>query len=299
MGADGLLFSGIRRICRRVIHQIFGDGAMSNRRLSRLTAGIGFSIALLLSAGCSSSKPYTLAAQLAPSSQSGLVAATIDVNGDGCAVRVMMANNPQAWTPVCIVNKNQSGFKSFTIGGTQVDFGAVPGGFKVLSATLPTLPVPAASTAATPAVAASGKAATASAPPAAATATAAPTPVFPDQWGISPYPGTVTLQGQNLGFLITSASLKIHGSQGTLDVTFKASYSPLHMACTVISNPHGDFNLVFDPTETSKLTGGGNYNIQLVSEGAGITGNVWDSHGFDSWTPGLPPQWVATSVSSN
>ncbi|HET7650534.1 MAG TPA: hypothetical protein VFL15_07530 [Gammaproteobacteria bacterium] len=273
---------------------------MSNRRLSRLTAGIGFSIALLLSAGCSSSKPYTLAAQLAPSAQSGLVAATIDVNGGGCAVRVMMANNPQAWTPVCIVNKDQSGFKSFTIGGTQVDFGAVPGGFKVLSATLPTLPAPAAATAAAPAVAATGKGgATTAPPPAAANAVAAVTPVFPDQWSMTPYAGTVTLQGQNLGFLITSATLKIHGSQGILDVTFKASYSPLHMVCTVISNAHGDFNLIFDPTQTSKLTGGGNYSVQLVSEGAGITGNVWDSHGFDSWTPGLPPQWVATSVSSN
>lgn len=269
---------------------------MSNRRLVRLTAAIGFSIALLLSAGCSSNKPYTLVAQLAPSTQSGLVAATIDVNGSACNVRVMLASNSQAWTPVCIVNKDQSGFKSFTIGGTQVDFGAVSGGFKVLSAAVPTVPVPAASTAATPATAATGKATAATSP---APAAPAVTPVFPDQWSKAPYPGTVTLQGQNLGFLITSASLKIHGSQGTLDVTFKASYSPLHMVCTVISNAHGDFNLVFDPTETSKLTGGGNYNIQLVSEGAGITGNVWDSHGFDSWTPGLPPQWVATSVSSN
>ena len=45
--------------------------------------------------------------------------------------------------------------------------------------------------------------------------------------------------------------------------------------------------------------GGGNYDLQLTSEGTGITGNVWDSHGFDSWTPTLPPQWTATSFSAD
>ncbi|HEX6549738.1 MAG TPA: hypothetical protein VF117_03635 [Gammaproteobacteria bacterium] len=276
---------------------------MLKHRVSKLMTGVGLIAALLLSIGCSSSKPYTLVAQLLPVSQSKIVAATIDVNGSACSVRVMLAGSTQPWTPVCLVNKDQSGFKSFTIGGTQVDFGAVANGFKVLSATLPTLPAPTAATSAAPAAAApTGGTAKPASVPAQTTAdssAAVAAATFPDQWSLSPYPGIVKLQGQNLGFLITSATLDIHGSQGTLDVTFKASYSPLHLVCTVISNAHGDFNLIFNPVETSKLTGGGNYNIQLVSEGQSISGNVWDSHGFDSWTPGLPPQWVATSVSSN
>jgi hypothetical protein len=274
---------------------------MMKRRTYHLTTWAGLCVALLL-AGCTSSKPYTLVAQLLPLSQGRIVAATIDVNGSGCVVRVMIAGSAQAWSPVCIVRKDQSGFKSFMIGATQVDFGAVANGFKVLSATPPTVPTPSAATAKIPA-AASIKPASAAATATAQAAPATPdnsAPIsFPDQWSLSPYPGNVKLQGQNLGFLITSATLDIHGSQGMLDVTFKASYSPLHLACTVISNAHGDFNLVFHPAEASKLTGGGNYNVQLVSEGSSISGNVWDSHGFDSWTPGLPPQWVATAVSSD
>lgn len=275
---------------------------MMKHRVSRLMIWAGLCVALAVSAGCSSSKPYTLVAQLLPLSQGKIVAATIDVNGAACTVRIMIAGSATAWAPVCILNKDQSGFKSFTIDGTKVDFGAVANGFKVLSATLPTLPVPAAATAAAPATASAkpGSAVTASpvTQPAADAVVAVPA-TFPDQWSLSPYPGNVKLQGQNLGFLITSATLDIQGSRGVLDVTFKASYSPLHLTCTVISNAHGDFNLVFSPAETSKLTGGGNYNVQLVSEGSSISGKVWDSHGFDSWTPGLPPQWVANSVSSN
>ncbi|MGH8372995.1 MAG: hypothetical protein ACRETO_09695 [Gammaproteobacteria bacterium] len=273
---------------------------MMKRRVFHLTTWAGLCAALLLSSGCSSSKSYTLVAQLLPLSQGRVVAATIDVNGAACTVRVMLAGTSKAWSPVCIINKDQSGFKSFTIDGTKVDFGAVANGFKVLSATLPTLPVPSAATATAPAAAATKPGSAAPTPPAPQTVADTSTPpAFPDQWSLSPYPGNVKLQGQNLGFLITSATLDIQGSRGVLDVTFKASYSPLHLVCTVISNAHGDFNLVFSPAQTSKLTGGGNYNVQLVSEGSSISGNVWDSHGFDSWTPGLPPQWVATAVSSN
>lgn len=296
---DGLLFCDGPVFSGGYVNQEYGDVVMIKRRVSQLMISAGLSVALIVSAGCSSTKPYTLVAQLLPMSQGKIVAATIDVNGAACAVRIMLAGSTTAWSPVCVINKDQSGFKSFMIDGTQVDFGAVANGFKVLSATLPTLPVPAATTISAPATAAnkpgSGTPATT---PTVAAAPANPA-VFPDQWSLAPYPGRVQLQGQNLGFLITSATLDINGSQGTLDVTFKASYSPLHLTCTVISNAHGDFNLIFNPTETSKLTGGGNYNIQLVSEGSSISGNVWDSHGFDSWTPGLPPQWVATAVSSN
>lgn len=280
---------------------------MMKYRVSRLATWSGLCAVLLFSAGCISSKPYTLVAQLAPpSSQSGILAATIDVNGAACTVRVMIAGSDKAWTPVCLVLKNQSGFKSFTIDGTQVDFGAVANGFKVLSATLPTLPGPDTSPPATTAPATSGNAAgkppagqgAATAPPA-PTATAAPV-TFPDQWSLAPYPGTLVLQGQDPGFLITSTRLSIHGSEGTLDVTYKtASYAPLHLVCTVITNAHGDYSLIFNPAETSRLTGGGNGNIQLVSEGASITGSVWDSHGFDSWTPGLPPRWATLAPSSN
>ncbi|HET7922206.1 MAG TPA: hypothetical protein VFM15_05570 [Gammaproteobacteria bacterium] len=272
---------------------------MSKCPVLRHTAGMGLCVVLLLAAGCSSSKPYTLVAQTLPLTQSRVVAATIDVKGRACTVRVMISDTTKVWTPVCTVLKDQSGFKSFNIGGTQVDFGAVPSGFKVLSASLPTIPAP--STAAAPA-AASVKVAAAAAKPAAAPAPAQPAlapAVFPEEWGLSLYPGRVSLQGQNLGFLITSAKLDIQGSNGQLDVTFKASYSPLHLDCTVLTNSHGDFHLIFNPAEASRLTGGGNYNIQLVSEGSSITGNIWDSHGFDSWTPSLPPQWVATEVSAD
>lgn len=273
---------------------------MMKCRISHLTVWVGLCAALLLSAGCASSKPYTLIAQLSSLSQGRIVAATIDVDGGACHVRVMIATSIKPWTPVCTVLKDQSGFKSFSVAGTQVDFGAVANGFKVLSATLPALPAAASTAAPAPATAKPG---TKAQSPAAAQASVAVAPVeaatFPDEWSLAPYTGHLTLQGQNLGFLITSATLQVHGSEGLLDVTFKASYSPLHLDCTVTTNAHGDFSLIFNPAEVSKLTGGGNYSIQLVSEGTSITGNVWDSHGFDSWTPSLPPQWVATAVSSD
>ena len=47
-----------------------------------------------------------------------------------------------------------------------------------------------------------------------------------------------------------------HGDQGwrcILDVTFKATYKPLHMPCIVIANDHGDFRLVFNPRTTASI----------------------------------------------
>lgn len=277
---------------------------MFKRRVSGLTVWFGMCAALISLVGCSSSKPYTLVADLPSSSSGQIVAATIDVSGGACSVRVMLVASPNTWTPSCQVSKDQSGFKSFVIDGTKVDFGAVANGFNVLSSTLPAIPVPSASTAAAPASATVGKSKAAAQKAAAASAdsnsaSAATAPAFPTQWSSVPYAGTITLQGQNVGFLITSAKLDIHGSQGILDVTFKASYSPLHLDCTVIANQHGDFSLYFNPPLISRATGGGNPTVQLVSEGSSITGNIWDSHGFDTWTPSLPPQWVATSVTSN
>jgi len=276
---------------------------MFKRRVFGLTIWLAVSAALMSLVGCSSSKPYTLVADLPSSSSGQIVAATIDVSGGACSVRIMLVKSPRAWMPSCEVSKDQSGFKSFVINGTKVDFGAVANGFNVLGSTLPTIPVPSASTVAAPA------AATASKPKSATTAassdsasggtTAVSAPAFPTQWSSTPYIGTITLQGQNVGFLITSVKLDIHGSQGILAVTFKASYSPLKLDCTVVTNAHGDFTLYFNPPLITRATGGGNPTVQLVSEGTGITGNIWDSHGFDTWTPSLPPQWVATSASSN
>ncbi|MHB8424349.1 MAG: hypothetical protein ACYDB9_04215 [Gammaproteobacteria bacterium] len=260
--------------------------------------------AVLVLFGCSSSsKPYTLVAQLPPlSQQARIVAATIDVQGSICNVRIVTLDASKAWRPVCLVNKDQPTYKSLTIGGQEVDFGAVGNGFKVLSATLPTLPglASSAASAATGAAAAKVKAATATQAPAAASSPVAQVaaPSFPEQWNLSPYPGHVKLQGQNRGFLVTSAILTINGSEGTLDVTYKTSYKPLHLKCTVIANQKGNFTLLFNPSKSVNLTGGGNYSVLLSSEGESISGNIWDSHGFDTWTPSLPPQWVAVSYSS-
>ncbi len=261
--------------------------------------------AVLILFGCSSSpKPYALVAQLPPlSQQARIVAATIDVRGPVCSVRIVTLDAARAWAPVCLVQKDQPTYKSFSIGGQKVDFGAVGNGFKVLSSTLPTLPAPlsSAASAATGAAAVKAKTATATQAP---TATSAPVaqvaaPGFPEQWNLSPYPGHIKLQGQNRGFLVTSAVLTIHGSMGILDVTYKTSYKPLHLKCTVIANQKGDFTLLFNPSKSVNLTGGGNYNVLLSSEGESISGNIWDSHGFDTWTPSLPPQWVAVSYSSD
>lgn len=252
--------------------------------------------------GCSSSaKPYTLVAQLPPLSQTHMVAATIDVEGSRCGVRVMTLDSSNPWTPACAVISDQSGFKDFTIDGKEVKFGAVDNGFKVLSTNPPTLPPPAstAPAATTVKAAAIAKSPAPAASTAVTTATAVTGESFPDQWVQAPYPGHVKLQGQNLGFLVQTATLTISGSAGMLDVVFKGSYSPLHLKCSVIADQRGDYTLLFNPAEASKATGGGNYSILLSSEGQSISGNIWDSHGFDSWTPSLPPQWAAVAYTAD
>lgn len=259
---------------------------MTKSALYRWTAPVCILGAVLALTGCysSSSTPYTLVAQLgAISPQAPIVAATIDVNGPSCAVRIVTLNSVKAWTPVCFVTKDQPTYKSFSIGSQHVDFGAVGGSFKVLSTTMATLPAP-ASTATTAPNAAVG-------------------PAFPDTWNLTPYPGHVKLQGQNTGFMVTSAILHINGSQGMLDVTFKTSYLPLHLDCTVTTNDKGDYTLLFNPAALLKITSNENsipsYNIVLSSEGQSLAGNIWDSRGFDTWTPSLPPQWAAVPNSSN
>ncbi|MGA9852773.1 MAG: hypothetical protein WBR15_07570 [Gammaproteobacteria bacterium] len=251
--------------------------------------------AVLMLFGCSSSKPYTLVAQLpALSQQSRIVAATIDVEDYVCNVRIVTLDSTKAWTPLCFVKKNQPQFKSLTIAGREVDFGPAPsGGFNVLSMPLPSLPASTSNAAAVTMVTNTSN----PMPAAGATTTAIPT--FPTQWNLMPYPGHAKLQGQNTGFLVTSAVLTITGSQGMLDITYKTSYAPLHLACTVTTNQKGDFTLIFNPTESVRISQGGDYTILLTSEGQSISGNIWDSHGFASWTPSLPPQWSAVSYSSD
>ncbi|MHB8404247.1 MAG: hypothetical protein ACYDCJ_02385 [Gammaproteobacteria bacterium] len=248
--------------------------------VDRWIAGVCAVGATLALFGCSSSKPYTLVAQLQSLSQQGrIVAATIDVVGDSCSVRIMLLDSLKAWTPLCFVKQDQTTYKSLLIGGQEVDFGAVGTSFKVLSTTMPTLPASALSNSATP----SGGSGAG----------------FPSQWNQSPYPGHVKLEGQNSGFMVTKATLTINGSQGILNVIYKVGYAPLHLECTVLANQRGDFTLMFNPTKLAKLSAGAHYDIPLSSEGSSISGNIWDSRGFDTWTPSLPPQWTAASYSSN
>ena len=255
--------------------------------------------ALSLSA-CSSGKPYALVAEL-PSADH-VVVATINVANGNCDVRIASLDWNNFYTPTCKVLKDQSGFKSFSIGGTQMDFGAVDAGFKVLG-TPPKLPgVEAAA-----APAAGTKAVVAAKPATAAPAagTAAPAAViaagedFPTQWTVQPDPGQAHLVGQNPGFLLTSNKLTLSGGSCILDVTFKATYKPLHMPCIVTADIKGNFRIVFNPRTTGVLSSGGSYDVTMASEGSGISGVIWDSHGFDDWTPSLPPQWTVSSTDSD
>jgi len=266
---------------------------MTSRAMTHWIVRAGALGALLTLFGCSSGKPYSLIAQLPASDH--VVVGSIEVNNGQCAVHFASLDWADFYKPPCKVLKDQSGFKSFSIGGTQIDFGAVDNGFKVLTAA-PKLP--GANVAAAP-VAATGAAAKGATPaPAASTAAAAPAAAgedFPTQWAVAPYPGTMNMAGQNPGYLLASDSLVINGGDATLDVTFKAAYKPIHMFAIVVANDHGDYRLVFNPHVTAALTGGGNYDVSLVSEGEGISGTVWDSHGFDSWVPSLPPTWAVKS----
>jgi hypothetical protein len=245
--------------------------------------------AVLFLFGCSSSKPYTLVAQLPPfSQQSQIIAATIDVANGSCFVRIMTGESGEVWKPVCFVKKNQPTYKSLLIASQEVDFGAVGSSFQVLSTTVPMVPGNSNP----------GERAVSSAPNSTTPATATG-PSFPSQWNESPYPGHVVLQGQNSGYIVTKATLTIDGSQGTLDVAYKTGYAPLHLECSVTANQRGDFTLLFNPGELARISPGANYNITLSSESSSLSGNIWDSRGFDTWTPSLSAQWVAASYSSN
>jgi hypothetical protein len=255
-------------------------------------AGVCCMGAVLSVFGCSSSKPYTLVAQVpSTSEQSPVLAATIDVANGSCSVRILTLDSLKAWTPLCFVRKDQSTYKSLLIANQTVDFGAVGNGFQVISTTLPSLPAPPNHSSGPKPGPGSSTASTMQA--------AAPGPGFPSTWSQSPYPGHVVLQGQDTGYIVTKAELTINGSQGTLDVSYKTGYKPLHLECIVTANQHGDFTLMFNPAELLKITPSANYQITLSSEGSGIAGNIWDSRGFDTWQPSLPPQWVAVSYSSN
>ena len=260
-------------------------------RWAVLTAGIGILGVLGACAPSGSStgqQTFTLAAEL-PSlfQQTRIVAANIDVNGLVCNVRVVTLDSSKPWTPVCMVMQNQPTFKSFTIAGKQVDFGAVGDSYRVLQSAFTILPTPvdAAGAAAKPIV--GGTVDTTVAP-------AAQGPLaLPQTWKLLPYPGQRTLRGQNTGFMVTSAVLTINGSAGTLAVAYKNTYAPLHLECTVTTDAKGDFTLLFNPMQLAGINGAGDYTIQLVVGGQAFSGGIWDSRGFDSWHPSLPPQWVS------
>ena len=271
---------------------------MTSRTIAYRILGVCAAGAAMLLSACSSGKPYSLIASL-PSTDH-VVVGTIDVSNGQCAVHFASLDWGDFYTPPCKVVKDQSGFKSFNIAGAEVQFGAVDSGFKLLN-TPPKLP--GANVSATPATGTAAKpAAATTAAPAAGTAVAAAAPTgedFPAQWLVQPYPGTIKLVGQNPGFPLNSAKLNIIGGDAMFDADFKVPvFKPLHVRAIVVANEHGDFRLVFNPHLTASQTSGGNYDITLVSEGTGISGNIWDSHGFDSWSPAQPPTWTA-SIDNN
>lgn len=275
---------------------------MISRVMTHWTVRAGALGALLLLFGCSSSKPYALVTQLPAGDH--LVIGAITVNDGQCTVAFASLDWADFYKPSCKILKDQSGFKSFSINGAQLDFGQSDNGFKLLT-TPPKLPAPDVSAAPAAATVAAGKAAAGAKSAAPAPATAAPAAAaatgedFPSQWALAPYPGHQHLAGQAPGYLLASDNLVIQGGDATLDVTFKTpAYKPLHMFAIVTTNEKGDFRLVFNPHLTSSLTAGGNYDVSMVSEGEGISGTVWDSHGFDSWTPSLPTTWAIKSEDS-
>jgi hypothetical protein len=259
--------------------------------------------------GCSSGKPYALIAQVP--SNAWIQAASIEVNEGKCTVHVVSLAYKDFYTPSCSVVKDQATYKSFKIGDNVVNLGAVDEGFKVLGTPF-TLPAPDVSAAPATATGAAAKAAAAKAAAPAVAAVPTPTPApaagtatvpgqepFPGVWLVAPNPGQISLVGQNMGFLVTSASLKINGGDGKLDVTFKGNYPALHLFAVVTANDHGDFRLMFNPSVVAKATSGGNFDIQLEAEGGGISGNLWNSHGFDSWSPPPPSSWTTPAEPGN
>ncbi|MGH8278528.1 MAG: hypothetical protein ACRETQ_03060 [Gammaproteobacteria bacterium] len=229
-------------------------------------------------AGCAPAgapSPYTLVAQLTPISSDGnIVAAVIDVHGGGCNVRVVTLESTRDWFPSCRVNKDQPAYKSFAIDGHSVNLGEVNGRFELLGGAPPVIPV------------------VSNLRHAKDSATRAGDLMFPDTWTLEPYPGQLTLTGQDAGFMVTKAVLTINGSAGLLDVTYKTTYAPLHLSCTVTTDEDGDFTLAFDPASLLQIAGRGTYTINLVSEGSSITGSIWDANDFSTWQPAMPPRWV-------
>lgn len=276
-------------------------------------ARCGAACILLLFFGCSSSSNsgYTLTAQLPPNSKQQLIMmAAIDVEGTACNVTVLTWSNNKPWTPTCTVNQDQPTHKNFTIDGQQVDLVGVADAFKVsnaISLTVP-LPVSSAASAATvkvPTIAEAGgknkskesksKIVTATTAPASASAVIAASAIngqpFPTQWNPAIFPGHEKLVAQNLGYLVKSAEIDIDGSACKLNVTFKVRYPPYDLDCTVTTNKRGDFTLLFSPFKVATAASSATNSILLESEGASISGVIWNSHGFDSWTPSAPPTW--------
>jgi len=284
---------------------------------------------LLVLFGCSSSsnKAYTLMAQLPPASKQQLIMmATIDVEGSTCNVTVMTWSPNKPWTPSCTVNQDQPTHKNFTINGQPVDIVAVSDGFKVSNAVSLTVPLPAstAAPATTATVAETAKidsqtkansapaaslvvtkakgSATTTAPASASVAaavTTVPGQAFPTLWNLALFPGHEKLVAQNLGYLVKSAGINIDGSACELDVVFKVRYPPYHLDCAVTTNKRGDFTLLFNPFKVATAASSGTNSILLTSEGPSISGVIWDSHGFDSWTPSVPPSWRVRTKSDN
>jgi hypothetical protein len=263
--------------------------------------------------GCSSSgnSGYTLIAQLPPNSKQQLIMmAAIDVEGSTCNVTVMTWSPNKPWTPTCTVNQDTATHKNFTIDGQQVDLVGVADGFKLSNATTLTVPLPASSAApattakiATAAQAANmkkpkeqkTKVAMATTAPAAASSAKAENIItgqpFPTQWTMALFPGHKKLVAQNLGYLVKSAEIDIDGSACKLNVVFKVRYPPYHLDCTATTNKRGDYTLLFSPFSVATAASSATNSILLASEGASISGVIWDSHGFDSWTPSVPPSW--------
>jgi len=279
----------------------------------RWIARCGAACTLLLLFGCSSSSNsgYTLIAQLPPNSKQQLIMmAAIDVEGITCNVTVLTWSNNKPWTPTCTVDQDQPTHKTFTIDGQQVDIAGVTDGFKVSNAISLTVPLPASSavSAATANVAsivqAGIKNKSKESKPKVATATTAPTSAsaviaasatngqpFPTQWNMAIFPGHEKLVAQNLGYLVKSAEIDIDGSACKLNVAFKVRYPPYNLDCTVTTNKRGDFTLLFSPFKVATAASSATNSILLESEGASISGVIWNSHGFDAWTPSAPPTW--------
>ncbi len=280
---------------------------------------------LMILFGCSSSKPYTLVAQFPSTSKQLIMMAAIDVEGSACKVTAMTWSINQPWTPSCVVNADQPTHKSFTIDGQQVDMDVDADGFKVSNTPSLTVPFPASSAApattakvAATAVAeakAKGKSkamvsamsaktpgnASSVAPAAAsaADATTVSSADFPIQWKVTLFPGHKKIIAQNLGYLVKSAEIDVDGSACKLDVVFKVRYPPYHLDCMASTNQRGDYHLLFNPYIVAKVAASATNTILMVSEGSSISGVIWDSHGFDGWTPSVPPSWRLQTKSDN